>query len=163
MRALGESFGATSLERVASHLNDTKNMVKEVTDRITLHEAIEASLRGRLAEVEAERDSYQRKLAESEASLGAARLVEESMMGRLQRTITSYEAKLDDMEGLLETTQAIERTLLAQVAQLRARERENIHQLRRSRAMTITLLAQAYEARNLDPFEGLVLPDRKSG
>lgn len=60
MRTLRESFGATSRERVASHLSDTKNMVKEVTDRITLHEAIEASLRGRLAEVEAERDSYQR-------------------------------------------------------------------------------------------------------
>jgi len=118
-----------SLERVASHLNDTKNMVKEVTDRITLHEIIEASLRDKLAEVEAERDSYQRKLAESEASLCAARLVEESMMGRLQRTITSYEAKLDDMEGLLETTQAIERTLMAQVAQLRTRGRGKTQQV----------------------------------
>jgi len=128
---MGESFGVTSRERVASHLSDTKNMVKEVTDRITLHEAIEASLRGRLAEVEAERDSYQRKLAESEASLRAARLVEESMMGRLQRTITSYETKLDDMEGLLETTQTIERTLMAQVARLKARERENTQQARK--------------------------------
>jgi len=137
-------------------------MVKEVTDRIALHEAIEASLRGRLAEVEAERDLYRRKLAESEASLRAARLVEESMMGRLQRTITSYEAKLDDVEERLETTQGIERTLLAQVAQFRARERENIQQLWRSRAMTTHLLSRVHEARIMNPFEGLVLPDQST-
>jgi len=134
-------------------------MVQQVTERISLHEAVEASLRIRLVEVERERDAYLRQLTDSQTSLRAAKLVEESMMGRLQRTITQYEAKLDDMEERLETTQEIEKTLMDQVAQLRIRDRETKQQLQRSRKMTSHLISRLHESDIHDPFDGLDIPE----
>jgi hypothetical protein len=44
-------------DRVAAHIKETGEMVKEVTERVQLHQAIEASLRVKLAEIELERDT----------------------------------------------------------------------------------------------------------
>jgi len=84
--------GADLDQRVGSHLKDTKNMVQEVTERIKFHEAVEASLRIRLLEVENERDLYARTVSDTQDSLRSAKMVEESLMVQLQRTVSSYEA-----------------------------------------------------------------------
>ena len=44
-------------DRVAAHIKETGEMIKEVTERVHLHHAIEATLRAKLAEVELERDT----------------------------------------------------------------------------------------------------------
>jgi hypothetical protein len=44
-------------DRVAAHIQETGEMIKEVTERVHLQQAMEASLRGKLAEVESERDA----------------------------------------------------------------------------------------------------------
>lgn len=146
--------------RVVSHLNETKNMVKAVTERISLHEAVEASLKLRLSEVEQERDSYSRQLVGAQSDLLSSRLVEDAMMGRLQRTIQSYETKLDVLEERISTTKEVEQMLRDQVAQLRARDKECTEQLQRSRAIASHLLSRLHKARILDPFSGLVLPKK---
>jgi hypothetical protein len=43
-------------DRVAAHIKETGEMIKEVTERVSLQHAIEATLRAKLAEVELERD-----------------------------------------------------------------------------------------------------------
>lgn len=42
---------------MAAHIQETGEMIKEVTERVHLQQAMEASLRGKLAEVESERDA----------------------------------------------------------------------------------------------------------
>lgn len=44
-------------DRVAAHIKETGEMIKEVTERVYLQHAIEATLRAKLAEVELERDT----------------------------------------------------------------------------------------------------------
>jgi hypothetical protein len=44
-------------DRVAAHIKETGEMIKEVTERVYLQHAIEATLRTRLAEMEVERDA----------------------------------------------------------------------------------------------------------
>lgn len=43
-------------DRVAAHIKETGEMIKEVTERVYLQHAIEATLRAKVAEVELERD-----------------------------------------------------------------------------------------------------------
>lgn len=42
-------------DRVAAHIKETGEMIKEVTERVHLHHAIEATLRAKLAEIELEK------------------------------------------------------------------------------------------------------------
>jgi chromosome segregation ATPase len=153
--------GAKFDQRVVSHLKDTKDMVHEVTERIKFHEAVEESLKYRLLEVERERDSYFRKLADVQTSLLSAKMVEDSLLARLQRTVSSYETKIDDMDERLQTAEMIERSLLDQVAKLRTRDFEYNEQLQRSRAISSHLLSRIHGARMLDPFNGLILPNHQ--
>ena len=44
-------------DRVAAHIKETGEMIKEVTERVHLHQAMEATLRAKLAEIELERDT----------------------------------------------------------------------------------------------------------
>lgn len=44
-------------DRVAAHIKETGEMIKEVTERVHLQHAIEATLRAQLAEIELERDA----------------------------------------------------------------------------------------------------------
>lgn len=44
-------------DRVAAHIKETGEMIKEVTERVHLQHAIEATLRAKLAEIELERDT----------------------------------------------------------------------------------------------------------
>jgi hypothetical protein len=44
-------------DRVAAHIKETGEMIKEVTERVYLQHAIEATLRAKLAEIELERDT----------------------------------------------------------------------------------------------------------
>jgi hypothetical protein len=44
-------------DRVAAHIKETGEMIKEVTERVYLQHAIEATLRVKLAEIELERDA----------------------------------------------------------------------------------------------------------
>lgn len=43
-------------DRVAAHIKETGEMIKEVTERVYLQHAVEATLRAKLAEIELERD-----------------------------------------------------------------------------------------------------------
>ena len=43
-------------DRVAAHIKETGDMIKEVTERVYLQHAVEATLRARLMEIELERD-----------------------------------------------------------------------------------------------------------
>ena len=43
-------------DRVAAHIKETGEMIREVTERVHMHHAIEASLKVKLEEVELERD-----------------------------------------------------------------------------------------------------------
>lgn len=42
---------------MAAHIKETGEMIKEVTERVYLQHAIEATLRAKLAEIEFERDT----------------------------------------------------------------------------------------------------------
>jgi len=44
-------------DRVAAHIKETGEMIKEVTERVHLQHAMEATLRAKLAEVKLERDT----------------------------------------------------------------------------------------------------------
>jgi hypothetical protein len=44
-------------DRVAAHIKETGEMIKEVTERVHLQHAVEATLRAKLAEIESERDT----------------------------------------------------------------------------------------------------------
>ena len=44
-------------DRVAAHIKETGEMIKEVTERVYLQHAVEATLRAKLAEIESERDT----------------------------------------------------------------------------------------------------------
>ena len=44
-------------DRVAAHIRETGEVIKEVTERVHLQHAIEATLRAKLAEIELERDT----------------------------------------------------------------------------------------------------------
>lgn len=44
-------------DRVAAHIKETGEMIKEVTERVYLQHAIETTLRAKLAEIELERDT----------------------------------------------------------------------------------------------------------
>lgn len=44
-------------DRVAAHIKETGEMIKEVTERVHLQHAVEATLRAKLAEIELERDT----------------------------------------------------------------------------------------------------------
>ena len=44
-------------DRVAAHIKETGEMIREVTERVYLQNAIEATLRSKLAEIELERDT----------------------------------------------------------------------------------------------------------
>ena len=43
-------------DRVAAHIKETGEVIKEVTERVYLQHAIEVTLRARLVEIELERD-----------------------------------------------------------------------------------------------------------
>ena len=42
---------------MAAHIKETGDMIKEVTERVHLQHAVEATLRAKLAEIELERDT----------------------------------------------------------------------------------------------------------
>ena len=44
-------------DRVAAHIKETMEIIKEATERVCLHQEIETTLRARLAEMELERDT----------------------------------------------------------------------------------------------------------
>jgi len=44
-------------DRVAAHIKETGDMIKEVTERVYLQHAVEATLRAKLMEIELERDA----------------------------------------------------------------------------------------------------------
>ena len=44
-------------DRVAAHIKETGDMIKEVTERVHLQHAVEATLRAKLVEIELERDA----------------------------------------------------------------------------------------------------------
>ena len=44
-------------DRVAAHIKETGEMIKEVTERVYLQHAVEATLRAKLMEIELERDT----------------------------------------------------------------------------------------------------------
>jgi len=94
-------------------------MIKEVTERVHLHHAIEATLRARLAEIELERDTLLSKLSAAEDSLRASKSVEESLMDTLQRTIEGYEERLDEMETRLDEAKLTEDRLCVEMSVLR--------------------------------------------
>jgi len=85
-RRHGKNSGTESNNRVPLQWNETKQMIHEATERISVHEAIEASLKHRLSEVERERDSYFRQLMSAMTDPSLSRLSEDNSTGRLQRT-----------------------------------------------------------------------------
>lgn len=101
-------------------------MIKEVTERVYLQHAIEATLRGKVAEVELERDTLLSKLSATEEALRAAGSVEESLMRTLQRTIERYEARLDEMENKLDEAKLTEDRLCAEMSSLRL-DQDSVH------------------------------------
>lgn len=94
-------------------------MIKEVTERVYLQHAIEATLRAKLAEIELERDTLFSKLSITEDSLRASKSIEESLMSTLQRTIEGYETRLDEMEVKLDEAKLTEDRLCAEMTSLR--------------------------------------------
>jgi len=94
-------------------------MIKEVTERVYLQHAVEATLRAKLAEIESERDTLLSKLSATEDSLRASKSVEESLMNTLQRTIEGYEMRLDEMETKLDEASVTEDILCAEMSSLR--------------------------------------------
>jgi len=113
-------------DRVAAHIKETGDMIKEVTERVYLQHAVEANLRAKLAEIELERDVLLSKLSATEDSLRASNSVEESLMDTLQRTIDGYEARLDEMEVNLDEAKLTEDRLCAEMSSLRL-ERNPAH------------------------------------
>jgi len=105
-------------DRVAAHIKETGDVIKEVTERVYLQQAIEATLRAKLAEIELERDTLLTKLSVAEDSLRASRSVEESLMSTLQRTIEGYEVRLDEMETILDEAKLTEDRLCAEMSSL---------------------------------------------
>ncbi|KAF9648351.1 hypothetical protein BDM02DRAFT_3115525 [Thelephora ganbajun] len=108
-------------DRVAAHIKETGEMIKEVTERVYLQHAIEATLRAKLTEVELERDTLLSgmQLSAAEDSLRASKRVEESLINTLQRTIEDYEACLDEMETKLDEAKLTEDRLCAEMSTLR--------------------------------------------
>lgn len=106
-------------DRVAAHIKETGEMIKEVTERVYLQHAIEATLRAKLAEIELERDTLFSKLSIAEDSLRASKSIEESLMSTLQRTIEGYETRLDEMEVKLDEAKLTEDRLCAEMTSLR--------------------------------------------
>jgi len=106
-------------DRVAAHIKETGEMIKEVTERVYLQHAVEATLRAKLAEIESERDTLLSKLSATEDSLRASKSVEESLMNTLQRTIEGYEMRLDEMETKLDEASVTEDILCAEMSSLR--------------------------------------------
>lgn len=115
-------------DRVAAHIKETGEMIKEVTERVYLQHAVEATLRARVAEVELERDRLLSKLSATEEALRAAGSVEESLMSTLQRTIESYEARLDKMETELDEAKMTEDRLCTEMSSLRL-DHNSLHSL----------------------------------
>lgn len=113
-------------DRVAAHIKETGEMIKEVTERVYLQHAIEATLRAKVAEVEIERDTLLSKLSATEEALRAAGSVEESLMRTLQRTIERYEARLDEMENKLDEAKSTEDRLCAEMSSLRL-DQNSVH------------------------------------
>jgi len=101
-------------------------MIKEVTERVYLQHAVEATLRSKLAEIELERDALLSKLSEAEDSMRASKSVEESLMSTLQRTVDGYEARLDEMETNLDEAKLTEDRLCAEMYSMRL-ERNPAH------------------------------------
>jgi len=105
-------------DRVAAHIKETGDMIKEVTERVYLQHAVEATLRARLAEIELEREALSSKLSVAEDALRASKSVEESLMDTLQRTIDGYETRLDRMEAKLDDAKLTEDRLCAEMSSL---------------------------------------------